>query len=127
MKGKRVCKFHGGLSPGRQGPRDPEHLRKLREGSQRWYAERRARKAAGLPVRRMGRIPGRRRWEPIAISRVRAMVNHEMAKLDVAQSITTTRIKVDDAGLRHQQQQDWLEAFNKKLDEAEAKLPVKER
>src|SRR6476646_5784135 len=81
MKGKRVCKFHGGLSPGRQGPRDPEHLRKLREGSQRWYAERRARKAAGLPVRRMGRIPGRRRWEPIQISQVRAMVNQEMAKL----------------------------------------------
>jgi len=24
---------------------------------------------------------------------------------------------------RHQQREDWLEAFNKKLDEAEAKLP----
>jgi len=30
---------------------------------------------------------------------------------------------VDDAGLRHQQHEDWIEAFNKKLDEAQAKLP----
>jgi hypothetical protein len=71
----------------------------------------------------MGRIPGRRRHEPLEISRVRAMVNQEMAKLDVAQSITATRIKVDDAGLRHQQREDWLETLREKMEPAEAKLP----
>ena len=36
-------------------------------------------------------------------------------------------IKVDDEGLRHQQHQDWLEAFNKKLAAAEAKLLTQNR
>jgi len=81
VPGKRVCRWHGGLSPGRQGPRDAEHMRKVRAGSQRWYAERRARKAAGLPVRRMGRIPGRRKWEPIEISRARASVEDQIRAL----------------------------------------------
>ena len=57
------------------------------------------------------------------------MAQHRRYRLqaEVAQSITAARIKVDDASLRHQQHDYWLEAFNKKLAEAEAKLPVKER
>lgn len=53
------------------------------------------------------------------------MLQHRRYRLqaEVAQSITATRIKVDEAGLRHQQREDWLEGFNKKLAEAEAKLP----
>jgi hypothetical protein len=53
------------------------------------------------------------------------MMQHRLYRLqaDVAQSVTATRIKVDDAALRHQQHDDWLQAFNKKLDEAQAKLP----
>jgi len=78
VRGKNVCRLHGGLSPGRQGPRDAEHMRKLRSGSQRWYAFRQARKAGGLPIRRMGRIPGRRNWEPIEVSRARASAKDEM-------------------------------------------------
>jgi len=154
-------------------------MRKLRAGSQRWYAERRARKAAGLAVVRMGRLPGRRKNEPIQISRARAamddivkrlpvagdepfeampvaeqfdalrrdallkmrevlhlptdlatldgdrMAQHRRYRLqlEAAQTIINGSIKLDDASLRHQQHEDWLEAFNKKLDEAQAKLP----
>jgi hypothetical protein len=79
VRGKNVCRIHGGLSPGRQGPRDVEHMRKVRAGSQRWYLARRVDKAAGLPVRRMGRIPGRRRGEPIEVSRARVVVNDAIA------------------------------------------------
>jgi hypothetical protein len=42
---------------------------------------------------------------------------------NAARSMVANSIRVDDASLRHQQHEDWLEAFNKKLDEAEAKLP----
>ena len=48
-------------------------------------------------------------------------------QLDAAQSVIADSIKVDDAGLRHQQQQDWLEGFNKKLAAAEAKLLAQNR
>jgi len=44
-------------------------------------------------------------------------------QLEAAQTIINGSIKLDDASLRHQQHEDWLEAFNKKLDEAQAKLP----
>jgi hypothetical protein len=52
------------------------------------------------------------------------MMQHRLYRLqaDVAQSITATRIKVDDAGLRHHQREGWLEAFNKRLADAEANL-----
>jgi hypothetical protein len=175
VRGKRVCRWHGGMSPGRQGPRDAEHMRKLREGSQRWYAERRARKAAGLPVPRMGRIPGRRPSEPIEISRVRRDVKEQMAatvkeggeivdlmerlrlkalqtlqhvldlpnsldefggdhlmhdrrlrlQANAARSFVANAIKVDATRFRAQHE-GWLEAFNKKLAEAEAKLKTRQ-
>jgi hypothetical protein len=51
------------------------------------------------------------------------MVNQEMAKLDVAQPMTATRIRVDDASLRHQHQEDWLDTLREKMERAEAKLP----
>jgi hypothetical protein len=79
VRGKNVCRIHGGLSPGRQGPRDAEHMRKVRAGSQRWYLARRVDKAAGRPVVRMGRIRGRRRGEPIEVSRARVVVNDAIA------------------------------------------------
>ena len=43
-------------------------------------------------------------------------------QLNAAQSHIANAVKVDDTKFRMQQQQDWLEAFNKKLAEAEAKL-----
>jgi len=53
----------------------------------------------------------------VAVIRIGGMAQHRRYRLqaDVAQWITTTRIKVEDAGLRHQQHEDWLEAFNRKI------------
>ena len=48
-------------------------------------------------------------------------------QLNAAQSHIANAVKVDDTKFRMQQQQDWLEAFNQKLDEAEAKLLAQNR
>src|SRR6266478_3939133 len=75
VPGKRVCRYHGGLSTGWRGPRD---MTAARAGRIRWLAARDEAKAAGLPVPRLGRIPRRRKYEPIEISRARAMVRDEI-------------------------------------------------
>src|SRR6266571_9040989 len=49
----------------------------MHRGRQRWLVHRMERKAAGLPVVRIGRLPGRRPGEPIEISRARAAVMDE--------------------------------------------------
>jgi len=53
------------------------------------------------------------------------MMQHRRYRMqaEVAQSITATRIRVDDASLRHQEREDWLETLREKMQRAEAKLP----
>jgi hypothetical protein len=119
----------------------------------------------------MGRIPGRRKWEQIQISRARALAINEISEAEkkrseavtlfgelglqalrvvhhiltlpndrdsfdsdlahhrrltlqanAAQSLVANAIKVDDAPFRDREREDWLESFNKRLDEAQAKL-----
>src|SRR5690348_8069658 len=183
VRGRTRCRLHGGLSTGPRVYRARD-MSAAAAGRRRWLERMKRAKAEGRIAKiPCGRISGRRKGEPIEVSRARAMVKREMAKLparmerpfaelnppemlealtpkalckmaeildlptdldslggdvmlqhrryrlqaEVAQSITAARIKVDDASLRHQQHDYWLEAFNKKLAEAEAKLPVKER
>jgi hypothetical protein len=78
VRGKSRCRLHGGLSTGWRGPRP---MQPAWEGARRWHASRRARKAAGLSVPRFGRIPSRRKWEPIEISRARARVKDDIHHL----------------------------------------------
>jgi hypothetical protein len=137
------------------------------------------RKAAGLPVVRIGRLPGRRPGEPIEISRARAAVMDEKKllpvvlkplaemnhaekldhatslaldetiyvfnlprepdalkamgldvqkvarmKMEVAQSVITTRVKVDDGTLRHEEHTDLISVLREKF--KNIKLPSKD-
>jgi hypothetical protein len=86
MKGKSVCRHHGGkagrprgtgVAAGARGPG-----RAGNEASRAALTRRRADKAAGVPVVRMGRIPGRRKGEPIEISRARVAVDDQLARLE---------------------------------------------
>jgi hypothetical protein len=74
VRGQRVCRFHGGLSTGWRGQRSARHLESMYRGRAQWLERRMARKALGLPVERIGRLPGRRPGEPIEVSRARAAV-----------------------------------------------------
>jgi hypothetical protein len=183
VHGRTRCRLHGGLSTGPRVYRARDMSAAI-AGRRRWLERMKRAKAEGriakIPT---GRIPGRRKGEPIEVSRARAAMKREMANLpaqvdrpfaelkppemldaltpkalckmaeildlptdlealggdrvmqhrvyrlqaDVAQSITAARIKVDDASLRHQQHEDWMEGFNKKLAEAEAKLQAQKR
>src|SRR6266550_3757371 len=81
VRGQRVCRLHGGLSTGWRGQRSLRHLESMHRGRQRWLVHRMERKAAGLPVVRIGRLPGRRLGEPIEISRARVAVMDEIKRL----------------------------------------------
>jgi hypothetical protein len=148
-----------------------------RAGRIRWLAARREAKAAGLPVPRMGRIPGRRRGEAIEVSRARVAVKDELRglaavkpvaetdhaemfdhltglalreavdifnlptdpdalkplgldaqkvkrmKMEMAQSIMATRVKVDEGSLRHQERGDLIELWREEL--KNIKIPSK--
>src|SRR6266704_6451220 len=90
-RGQRVCRFHGGLSTGWRGPRSDDHIASMHLGRSRWIVDRMARKAAGLPVARMGRLPGRRKWEPIEICRARAALMDEIKELPAVPDIPFDR------------------------------------
>src|SRR5262249_26302654 len=179
VRGRTRCRLHGGLSMGPRVYRTRDMSAAI-AGRRRWLERMKRAKAEGRIAKiPSGPIPGRRRGEPLEVSRARAIVKREIANLsartdkpfaqleppemldaltpkalckmaeildlptdldslggdkmaqhrrcrlqaEVAQSITAARIKLDDASLRHQRHDGWLEAFNKKLDEAQAKLP----
>src|ERR1700720_1889497 len=83
VRGKNVCRLHGGHLKGWRGQRSDDHLAAMHRGRQRWLVHRMERKAAGLPVVRIGRLPGRRPGEPIEISRARVAVMGQIASLPV--------------------------------------------
>src|SRR5437762_10673563 len=83
VRGKNVCRLHGGHLQGWRGQRSLRHLESMHRGRQRWLVHRMERKAAGLPVVRIGRLPGRRPGEPVEISRARAAVMDEKKLLPV--------------------------------------------
>src|ERR1700680_5087794 len=48
VRGKNVCRLHGGLSTGWRGQRSDDHLAAMHRGRERWLVHRMERKAAGL-------------------------------------------------------------------------------
>jgi hypothetical protein len=171
VRGRTRCRLHGGLSTGPRVHRSRDVSAAV-VGRRRWLERMKRAKAEGRIAKiPCGRIPGRRMWEPIEISRARVCAMNEIAVMDkrrneapqlfddnrllalrlirhilslpnareefdsdlahhrrltlqanAAQSVLVCSIRVDDSALRAQQHEDWLEAFNKKLAEAEANL-----
>src|SRR5580704_530387 len=83
VRGKNVCRLHGGHLKGWRGQRSDDHLASMHRGRERWLVHRMERKAAGLPVVRIGRLPGRRKGEPVMESRARAAVMDKKKLLPV--------------------------------------------
>src|SRR5215831_1548908 len=78
VPGRTRCRLHGGLSAGARIYRARDVSAAV-AGRRRWLERKRAEKAAGLIAKiPCGRIPGRRSWEPIEVSRARAWVSDQI-------------------------------------------------
>jgi hypothetical protein len=58
--------------------------------------------------------------EPLGPDPVRVM----RAKLEMAQTVMATRVRVDDTALRAEQHENWLELLRAKMEAARAELPA---
>jgi hypothetical protein len=135
MRGKTVCRLHGGKGGARKAPRTNANTvtRPAIEASLAERAQRRADKAAGLPVRRMGRPKGARWGETNAISRARAALTDETKGLpavppDGANGVPFERMQDADQlyYLSRRGRQSMLDIFNlpnKLVDFADARDP----
>jgi hypothetical protein len=116
MRGKTVCRLHGGKGGARKAPRTKANTvtRPAIEASLAERAQRRADKAAGLPVRRMGRPKGARWGETNAISRARAALTDETKGLPAVPDIPFERMQDADQlhYLSRRGRQSMLDIFN---------------
>src|SRR5262249_40182056 len=81
VRGRTRCRLHGGLSTGPRVHRSRDMSAAI-AGRRRWLERMKRAKAEGRIAKiPCGPIPGRRKWEPIEVSRARAMVKQEMANL----------------------------------------------